>query len=67
MVKGHMDQIRKNIRSTQPVRTTATTIEITNDVSLIKEGSIVGVSEAALLALLNILPFSYGLQLQHVR
>jgi len=36
-------------------------IEIVNDVDLIKKGQKVGSSEAALLAKLNIRPFSYGL------
>lgn len=36
-------------------------IEITNPVNLIKQGSKVGSSEAALLTKLNIRPFSYGL------
>jgi large subunit ribosomal protein LP0 len=38
-------------------------IEILNDVALIKKGDKVGASEAALLAKLNIRPFSYGLEL----
>lgn len=41
-------------------------IEIINDVPLIKKGDKVGSSEAALLAKLNIKPFSYGLSLLHV-
>ena len=39
------------------------TIEITNDVPLLKIGDKVGASEAALLSMLNIKPFSYGLVL----
>jgi len=41
-------------------------VEILNDVHLIKTGDRVGNSEAALLAKLNIRPFSYGLQVQTV-
>lgn len=42
------------------------TIEILNDVKLIKVGEKVGASEATLLNMLNISPFSYGLQIQMV-
>lgn len=41
-------------------------IEILNDVALITEGDKVGASEAALLNMLNISPFSYGLVLEKV-
>eukprot|EP01006_Ploeotia_vitrea_P058001 TRINITY_DN68615_c0_g1_i1.p1 TRINITY_DN68615_c0_g1~~TRINITY_DN68615_c0_g1_i1.p1 ORF type:complete len:271 (+),score=6.48 TRINITY_DN68615_c0_g1_i1:70-882(+) len=41
-------------------------IEITNEVHLIKEGTKVGSSEAALLKKLNIKPFSYGLIISEV-
>jgi len=41
-------------------------IEIVNDVELIKEGDRVGSSEATLLQMLNIKPFSYGLKVQTV-
>jgi len=41
-------------------------VEIINDVALMKKGDKVGSSEAALLAKLNIRPFSYGLSLLHV-
>jgi len=41
-------------------------VEILNDVHLIKTGDRVGNSEAALLAKLNIRPFSYGLKVQNV-
>ena len=41
-------------------------IEITNNVSLIKEGQKVGSSEAALLQKLDIKPFSYGLSIKTV-
>jgi len=41
-------------------------IEIVNDVHLIQKGQKVGSSEAALLAKLNIKPFSYGLSLKTV-
>ncbi|CAF3870833.1 unnamed protein product [Rotaria sp. Silwood1] len=44
-----------------PTKITRGTIEIINDVHLIKAGDKVGASEAALLNMLNILPFSYGL------
>lgn len=42
------------------------TIEILNDVALIKEGDKVGASEATLLNMLKIFPFSYGLGIKHV-
>lgn len=41
-------------------------IEILNDVNLITEGDRVGASEATLLNMLNISPFSYGLNIQSV-
>jgi large subunit ribosomal protein LP0 len=41
-------------------------IEITNVVSLIKKGAVVGASEAALLTKLNIRPFSYGIKIMEV-
>jgi len=42
------------------------TIEIINDVHLIKVGEKVGASEAALLNMLNVSPFSYGLIIRQV-
>ncbi|XP_068599087.1 large ribosomal subunit protein uL10 [Brachionichthys hirsutus] len=42
------------------------TIEILSDVNLIKTGDKVGASEATLLNMLNISPFSYGLIIQQV-
>jgi large subunit ribosomal protein LP0 len=42
------------------------TIEILNDVKLIKEGDKVGASEATLLGMLGIAPFTYGLQIEMV-
>ena len=42
------------------------TIEITNDIALIKKGDKVGASEATLLNMLNISPFSYGLTVKQV-
>lgn len=42
------------------------TIEIINDVHILKPGDKVGPSEATLLNMLNISPFSYGLQVQMV-
>jgi large subunit ribosomal protein LP0 len=42
------------------------TIEILNDVRLIKVGEKVGASEATLLNMLNISPFTYGLQIEMV-
>eukprot|EP01135_Chromosphaera_perkinsii_P007982 Nk52_evm54s1073 gene=Nk52_evmTU54s1073 len=42
------------------------TIEIINPISLVKEGEKVGASEAVLLNMLNISPFSYGLTVQCV-
>jgi len=49
-----------------PTKIAKGTIEILNDVSLIKKGEKVGASEAALLNMLGIHPFSYGLIIQHV-
>jgi len=49
-----------------PTKITRGTIEIINDVHLIKVGDKVGASEAALLNMLNISPFSYGLILRQV-
>jgi large subunit ribosomal protein LP0 len=42
------------------------TIEIINDVHILKAGEKVGASEATLLNMLNISPFSYGLQVEMV-
>lgn len=42
------------------------TIEIINDVHIVKEGERVGASEATLLNMLGISPFSYGLVVQQV-
>ena len=49
-----------------PTKITRGTIEILNEVNLIKTGDKVGASEAALLNMLNIQPFSYGLAVQQV-
>ncbi len=43
------------------------TIEILNDVHLIKKGDKVGASEATLLNMMGISPFSYGLEVLSVR
>lgn len=42
------------------------TIEIINDVHILKEGDKVGASEATLLNMLNISPFNYGLLVEMV-
>lgn len=42
------------------------TIEIINDVHILKPGDKVGASEATLLNMLNISPFSYGLVVKQV-
>ncbi|CAD5210754.1 unnamed protein product [Bursaphelenchus okinawaensis] len=49
-----------------PTKIARGTIEILNEVHIIKEGDKVGASEAALLNMLNIQPFSYGLVVQQV-
>jgi len=49
-----------------PTKISRGTIEILNDVHLIKVGDKVGASESALLNMLNIQPFSYGLIVQQV-
>jgi len=46
-----------------PTKINKGTVEIVNDVPLLKTGDRVGSSEAALLAKLNIRPFSYGLSI----
>lgn len=49
-----------------PTKISRGTIEILNEVHLIKVGDKVGASESALLNMLNIQPFSYGLIVQQV-
>jgi large subunit ribosomal protein LP0 len=49
-----------------PTKIARGTIEIINEVHLIKEGFRVGASEAALLNMLNISPFTYGLTVVQV-
>merc|ERR1712212_613176 len=49
-----------------PTKISRGTIEIVNDVQLLKEGDKVGASEATLLNMLNISPFTCGLQVQQV-
>jgi len=49
-----------------PTKITRGTIEIINDINLIKKGEKVGASEATLLNMLNISPFSYGLTVKQV-
>jgi len=49
-----------------PTKITKGTIEIINDVNLIKKGDKVGASEATLLNMLGISPFSYGLTVRQV-
>lgn len=49
-----------------PTKISRGTIEILNEVHLIKVGEKVGASESALLNMLNIQPFSYGLAVQRV-
>lgn len=49
-----------------PTKITKGTIEILNEVNLIKEGERVGSSESTLLNMLNISPFTYGLVIEHV-
>jgi large subunit ribosomal protein LP0 len=50
-----------------PTKISRGTIEILNEVHIIKVNEKVGASEAALLNMLNIQPFSYGLVVQQVR
>jgi len=49
-----------------PTKITKGTIEILNEVSLIKEGEKVGQSESTLLNMLNVSPFTYGLGIENV-
>lgn len=49
-----------------PTKISRGTIEIVSDIQLLKEGDKVGLSEATLLNMLNISPFTYGLTIQHV-
>jgi len=51
---------------TIPTKITKGTIEILNEVSLIKEGERVGQSESTLLNMLHISPFTYGLDIEYV-
>ncbi|CAC5382515.1 RP-LP0 [Mytilus coruscus] len=48
-----------------PTKITRGTIEILNEVNLIKEGDKVGLSESTLLNMLHISPFYYGLLIQN--
>lgn len=49
-----------------PTKISKGTIEIINNVNLIKEGDKVGASEATLLNMLNVSPFTFGLMIQQV-
>jgi len=49
-----------------PTKISRGTIEIVNDVQLMREGDKVGASEATLLNMLNVSPFTYGLVVQQV-
>uniref|UniRef100_A0A1L8DS38 60S acidic ribosomal protein P0 n=1 Tax=Nyssomyia neivai TaxID=330878 RepID=A0A1L8DS38_9DIPT len=49
-----------------PTKISKGTIEIINDVPILKTGDKVGASEAALLNMLNISPFQYGLLIEQV-
>jgi large subunit ribosomal protein LP0 len=49
-----------------PTKIARGTIEIVNDVEIIKAGSKVGASEAALLNMLNISPFTYGMTISSI-
>jgi len=49
-----------------PTKISKGSIEMINDVHLVKEGDRVGASEATLLNMLNISPFSYGLIVEQV-
>lgn len=49
-----------------PTKISKGTIEIVNDVPILKTGERVGASEATLLNMLNISPFSYGLIIEQV-
>lgn len=49
-----------------PTKISRGTIEILNNVNLIKKGDKVGASEATILQMLGIRPFSYGLQIRQV-
>lgn len=49
-----------------PTKISKGTIEIINDVHILKPGDKVGASEATLLNMLNISPFSYGLAIEQV-
>ncbi|XP_045607193.1 large ribosomal subunit protein uL10 [Procambarus clarkii] len=49
-----------------PTKISRGTIEIVNDIQLMKEGDKVGASEATLLNMLNVSPFTYGLIVEQV-
>ncbi|KAG7158372.1 60S acidic ribosomal protein P0-like, partial [Homarus americanus] len=49
-----------------PTKISRGTIEIVNDIQLMREGDKVGASEATLLNMLNVSPFTYGLVVEQV-
>ena len=49
-----------------PTKIARGTIEITSDLKLVEKGAKVGASEATLLNMLNISPFTYGMKVQQV-
>lgn len=49
-----------------PTKVVKGAIEILNDVLILKEGDRVGASEAELLSMLNIMPFTYGVVVENV-
>lgn len=49
-----------------PTKIARGTIEITTDLKLVEKGAKVGASEATLLNMLNISPFTYGMKVQQV-
>ncbi|BES91498.1 ribosomal protein P0 [Nesidiocoris tenuis] len=60
------DKLVENKALSIPTKISKGTIEIINDVHILKEGEKVGPSEATLLNMLNISPFSYGLLVEMV-
>ncbi|XP_074033634.1 large ribosomal subunit protein uL10-like [Leptinotarsa decemlineata] len=56
----------KNLLAIAVAKISKVTIEIINDVHILKPGDKVGATEATLLNMLNISPFSYGLQVEQV-
>merc|ERR1712058_140563 len=65
-IRGHLENNPNLERLLPHIKITKGTIEIIQDVPLIKTGDKVGMSESTLLNMLKISPFTYGLIVQKV-